>query len=201
MVFDVSRAKKRFTTKKLAFIGLMGALGNVLFLISQSVARYAQVALDLSHIATFISALCGGPLIGGLTGLIVGVGPGIAFGPAGGLGFLGLWGLPVGKALTGLSVGLLYKLFRAGFKKHAFLFTVLVVSIGFIPECLFMVFFFLVLVKVFLPSAYSYLIGFLTPILCKAWLEVIVMAFLTGILEGVGVLRFIRGFLSPKSRD
>ncbi|MEM3609120.1 MAG: hypothetical protein QXV87_02080, partial [Candidatus Bathyarchaeia archaeon] len=73
----------------------MAALGNVMFIVSQTIFKTTQIALDLSHIGTLIAAVYGGPLTGFVAGLLVGIGPGIYFGYFGGsLGLLGAFGLP-----------------------------------------------------------------------------------------------------------
>jgi len=48
--------------------------------------------------------------MGFLTGLFVGILPGVYFGPLGTGSWLGLIGLPIGKSLTGFTAGLLYKI-------------------------------------------------------------------------------------------
>jgi riboflavin transporter FmnP len=69
-------------SKTIAFISLMGTLGNLLFIISNYIGQRAPgVSIDLSHIPTFIASLYGGPLLGFLTGMFVGILPGIQYGP------------------------------------------------------------------------------------------------------------------------
>ena len=63
-------------SKSLTFIALMAALGNILSFMSTQLAPIApniplgpvsvSLALDLSHLATFIAALFGGPIVGGI---------------------------------------------------------------------------------------------------------------------------------------
>ncbi|HDI00886.1 MAG TPA: hypothetical protein ENF78_00420 [Candidatus Bathyarchaeota archaeon] len=184
--------------KVVAFVALMGALGNALFVLSQSVFTIGQVALDLSHVATFISAIFGGPLLGGVVGVLVGLGTGLYFGFIGGsLGLLGLIGLPVGKALTGVTAGFLSRALSNNASPSSRR-TFLVVLVSYVPECIFMVFFFLVLVPTFLsPDVAAFLVPLLTPILAKAWIEIAFMAFLMGALAGnKGFVDFVRGFLA-----
>jgi len=58
--------------RTLALASMIGALGNVLFLVSQTVKFGGeQVVLDLSHIGTLVAALYGGPTAGLLAGILV----------------------------------------------------------------------------------------------------------------------------------
>jgi len=184
--------------KVVAFVAMMGALGNALFALSQSLFTIGQVALDLSHVATFISAIFGGPLLGGVVGILVGLGTGLYFGFIGGsLGFLGLVGLPVGKALTGVTAGFLSRALGEGDQPSSRR-TALIVILSYVPECLFTAFFFLVLVPAFLPGDLAaFLASLLVPILVKAWIEIAFMAVLVGALAGnKGFVDFIEGFLA-----
>ena len=189
-------AKSRYS-RALAFSAMMGALGNVLFFISQALFKWGQVALDLSHIGTLIAAVYGGPQLGMLVGILVGIGTGVYFGFLGGaLGFLGLLGLPIGKAMTGIAVGALARWLRVGRRERSSIITVLAVLLGYIPECIFTIFFFKVLVALLLPAIASYLLAFLAPILVKAWIEVIFMAFYMGALVGNnGFSNFIKQYI------
>lgn len=196
-------AKSRYS-RALAFSAMMGALGNILFFISQALFKWGQVALDFSHIGTLIAAVYGGPKLGMLVGLLVGIGTGIYFGFIGGaLGFLGLLGLPIGKAMTGISVGALARWLRVGLRegssitvKGSSIITIITVLLGFVPECIFIIFFFKVLVVLFLPAVAGYLLAFLTPILIKAWIEIIVMAFYMGALVGNnGFSNFVKQYI------
>ena len=110
--------------KQSSFIAIMSALGIVLSLISLNAAPLLSsvgqggAALDLSHIATFIAAFFGGPYTGALVGLISGIYAGYYFGYVlGSLGLLSVIGIPIGKALTGLIAGFLYK--KSGLSNNA----------------------------------------------------------------------------------
>jgi len=184
---------KRLNVKKLALITMMGTLGNILFLFSQYMFNLGQVTLDLSHLGTFIVAMYGGAIPGLVTGLIVGFGPGYYYGYGGHLGLLGVIGLPIGKALTGFTVGLLAEIVLPKMKKWKSIITVLLIMLGYIPECLFTILFFKILVPVFLPFVAQILATFLIPILIKAWLEIILMSILMGALVGnKGFSDFVR---------
>ena len=185
--------------KATAFIAMMAALGNALFVASQTIFTTGQVALDLSHVATYIAAIYGGPILGAVVGALVGIGPAIYFGYVGGvLGPLGLFGLPVGKALTGLTTGFLSKTLLPSGGPFPSKRTVLISMLGYVPECVFTVFLFRVLVPVFLPSeTAAFLIALLTPILVKAWIEIGFISVLMGALAGNGgFLSFVRKFVS-----
>src|SRR4030042_902346 len=101
-------------SKGLVFAAMMAALGNVLSFLSMQLAPIApnvplgpvsvSLALDLSHLATFIASLFGGPLVGGVTGLVGGLVAAFEFGFSKGNLVTGL-GLPLGKALTGGAAG------------------------------------------------------------------------------------------------
>jgi len=171
----------RLSSKIIAFTLIMAALGNTLSALSIGLTKVGQVGLDLSHIATFIASIYGGSGMGFLIGLVGGIVPGVYFGPMGGLSWLGLVGLPVGKALTGATTGALCKLFNIKRRAHPSILTVPIVLMGYIPECLFTVFFFLVLVPFFFGWAS---VSLLISILVKAWIEIGVMGVLMGALIG-----------------
>jgi len=185
-------------SKTIAFITMMGVLGNVLFLISYYLGPIAKgVALDFSLVATFISALYGGPLTGFVTGLFVGVLPGIYFGPLGSGSWLGLIGLPIGKSLTGLTAGLFYKGIDLNDRSHRSILTIPLVLVSYVPECLFTVVYFANLLPYFIGGGG---IGILVFVLPKAWAEIIFMSFLMGALIGnQGFSNFVNNFFThPK---
>lgn len=169
-------------SKAIAFMALMGALGNVLFLISFHLGPIAEgVALDLSLITTFVAAFYGGPLIGFTTGLFAGVFPGIYFGPLGHGSWLGLIGLPIGKSLTGLTAGLLCKGLNINQRRHNSLLTVPLVLVSYIPECIFTVSYFVILLPYFIGGGGPAILAFVLP---KAWVEIVFMSFLMAALAG-----------------
>ncbi len=182
-------------SKKIAFIALMGALGNILFLISFHLGSIAPgVALDLSLITTFIAAFYGGPLIGFLTGLFVGVFPGIYFGPLGHGSWLGLIGLPIGKSLTGLTAGLLCKSLNVNQRRHNSILTVPSVLVSYVPECIFTVIYFVTLLPYFIGGGGPAILAFVLP---KAWTEIVFMSFLMAALVGNrGFSSFVANFLA-----
>lgn len=191
-------------SKQVAFIAIMSALGNILAGISINIAPIlaatsgagaAGAALDLSHIATFIAAVFGGPVMGAVVGFLGGIYSGYSFGfTIGGLGLLSLVGVPVGKALTGFTAGLLYKKLKINKSTRPSTFTVPVVLLSFIPECLFTVFYFLYLVLYFYGSAMAFMLPIILP---KSWIEIILMSILMGALVGnAGFRDFVSRFLS-----
>lgn len=188
---------QRISSKKIAFIALMSALGNVLAGISIYIGPiYPGVALDLSHITTFVAALYGGPLTGFLVGFFGGIFPGFYFGWLGGsLAWLGLIGLPVGKSLTGLTAGALYRFLKIEKRSRPSILTVPLVLLSFVPECLFTIFYFLNLMPYFLGIGGGLtMLGFVLP---KAWAEIVFMSFLMAALVGnPGFGNFIRIFFA-----
>lgn len=172
----------------------MGGLGNALFVLSQFVFNLGQIKLDLSHVGTLVTALYAGPWAGMTTGLIVGIVPGLYFGYVGGsLGLLGLLGLPIGKAMTGLTVGALAKWLKIGESEKSSLLAILVVLVGYLPEFVFTILLFEALVPIFVPTAAEFLLAALTGILIKAWIEIFAMSFYMGATVGnSGFSSFIR---------
>lgn len=186
-------------SKTIAFVVTMAALGNVLSFVPIGLSRVGQVGFDLSHVATFVVAFYGGPILGLFTGFAGGIAAGVQFGPLGWLSWLGLVGLPVGKSLTGLASGVLFKGFSGSRKSHASLFTVSVVLLGYVPEFLFTVVFFLVLV----PNVLGWLdLPLLISIAIKAWMEMMVMSVLMGALVGNnGFSTFMSVFFSARKPE
>lgn len=191
---EAQRLRKGGNLKALVFVAMMGALGNGLFVVSQTIFAWGQVALDLSHVGTLMAAIYGGPLMGLLTGVLVGIGPGIYFGyltPTGGLGFLGFLALPIGKAIAGVTTGALAKGFGIDKRRGASLIAILAVVLGYVPECIFTIFFFWSLEMT----------GLLVFILPKAWLEMVFMGFYMGALVGnTGFSNFAKQYFPTKPK-
>lgn len=173
----------RSDARRVAFIAMMGALGNAMFVVSITILNWGQVALDLSHIGTLIAAMYGGPMAGLAAGGLVGIGGGLYFGSVSGLMHLYLPGFVVGKALTGLSVGALSR--AMGLRKNRKSVRALAATLlGYVPECLFTVAFFLAVIPLFAPHAARFLVPLLAPILAKAWIEMTIMGFYMAALVG-----------------
>jgi len=184
---------KTMNTKQIALVLMMGALGNILFAISSYLGYIApSVAFDFSLLAAFIAAFFGGPTLGFTAGLLVGVLPGIMFGPLGNGGWLGLVGLPVGKALSGLTAGLIAKGLNLGQKPHSSLIAVPATLLAYVPEAIFTYAYFAFLLPIFLGQG-GELIFFL--ILPKALFEVSIISIIIAALMGnKGFNDFIRTY-------
>ncbi len=183
--------------KKIAFVTMMGALGNVLFAFSAYAGPVAPgVAFDFSLVTTFIAAFYGGPVVGFVTGLFVGIFPGIYFGPLGSGSWLGLIGLPIGKALTGLTCGLLARKTNLQEKNRSSLLAVPVVLFSYIPEFFFTIAYFVTLLPYFIGGGGTSILVFVLP---KAWVEIVVMSVLMAALVGnQGFTNFIDKFFAAK---
>ena len=158
------------TTKgrQVAFVASMGALGNVLALLTVSIPTpISQVAPDLSHVATLIVALYSGPVLGGITGSLVSIVPFYRFGVAGWFGpLVGFLIIPL-KSLTGITAGILGKRLRPG----------AATLLGYVPECVSTYLYFMLVVPFFLPAVAQYVTqGFVVLVLAKAWVELGIIA-------------------------
>lgn len=185
--------------KQTAFVAMLSALGTTLSLISLNVAPLLSsvgqggAALDLSHIATFVAAFFGGPYIGALVGFLSGIYAGYYFGYVmGTLGLLSVIGVPIGKAITGLLAGFLFKKsgLRSGSKPSGWALPLTLLS--YIPESLYTVVYFLFIVQLAGIQAMAFMIPLVIP---KAWIEILVMSLLMGALAGnTGFREFISRF-------
>jgi hypothetical protein len=154
--------------RQVAFVASMGALGNVLALLTVTIPTpVSQIAPDLSHVATLIVALYSGPVLGGITGALVSIVPFYRFGVAGWYGpMVGLLIIPL-KSLTGITAGLLGKRLRPAFAT----------LLGYVPECVSTYAFFILVVPFFLPQVAQYVTqGFVILVLAKAWMELGIIA-------------------------
>lgn len=184
-------------TKSISFVIMMSVLGNVLFLVSYYFGPIAPgVAVDFSHVGVFIAAIYGGPVIGLVTGLLAGILPGIFFGPLGMGSWVGLIGLPVGKSLGGLTLGLIFDYFKVNQRSRRSILTAPIVIISYIPEFVFTVFYFISLLP-FLVGTGG--IGILAFVLPKAFSEIIIIGFLLAALVGnQGFSSFVNSFITRK---
>jgi LytS/YehU family sensor histidine kinase len=167
------------TSKGLSFVALMAALGNVLSFISIQLSPIVpsiplgpvsfSLALDLSHLATFMAALLGGPVVGGLTGLVGGFVSAFQFGFSQGNIITGI-GLPLGKAVTGIVAGILFQRISVSRWK-----TLAITVISYIPEAVFTAVIFVYLYPIFygLPTAVAVLIAI--QIIVKAFAEMLLL--------------------------
>lgn len=189
-------------TKKITFIAMMAAMGNVLSLISIRMAPLVpniplgpgltfSLALDLSHIATFIAALFGGPVVGGLTGMIGGMIAAFEFGFSQG-NFLTGFGLPIGKALTGIAAGVLMK----RLEERGGVMYVIGTILSYIPEALLTVVIFMYLFPLFIPFSEAWVALFTIQILVKAFVEMIIMGvILMRVIGNRGFKVYVQGLL------
>ncbi|MFW9830589.1 MAG: hypothetical protein ACFFD8_02310 [Candidatus Thorarchaeota archaeon] len=178
--------KRRFNTKTIVYVAIMAALGTAVSIITINLAHFGitQISLDLSHLGTFLVAIPGGSLLGVITGAIVGIYPGIAFGYIWGtLGVVGLIGLPAGKAMAGFTTGYVQRKLRRPF---------FAVILGYVPECIFTIalFIFVVPFTTGMPSDVALIIAF--GIVAKAWIEMLFMGF---VMETVFLSRGIVSML------
>ncbi|MHA2406103.1 MAG: hypothetical protein ACXACH_05055, partial [Candidatus Hermodarchaeia archaeon] len=114
----INKPSQRYSTKTIVYVAVMAALGTAVAILTINLVHlgYAQISLDLSHLGSFMVAIPGGGILGAIAGALVGIYPGIAFGYIwGSLGIVGLIGLPVGKAMTGFTSGVVQKTFRRPF--------------------------------------------------------------------------------------
>jgi len=192
---------KASTSKGLSFIALMAALGNVLSFISLQLSPIVpsiplgpinfSLALDLSHLATFAAALVGGPVVGGLTGLVGGFVAAFQFGFSQGNIITGI-ALPLGKAMTGVVAGIIFQRINGdGWK------TPLVTVVSYIPEAIFTAVIFVYLYPIFygLPTAVALIIAL--QIIVKAFVEMLLIgAVLKYISENKGFQAYTRSLSS-----
>ncbi|MBD3173468.1 ECF transporter S component [Candidatus Bathyarchaeota archaeon] len=190
----------KLESKQITFIAIMGALGNVLsFLTTQLVPLAPNIplgpvsvslALDISHLATFMAALFGGPAIGGITGAVGGMVAAFEFGFSKGNLVTGI-GLPLGKALTGYTAGLLFKRYEIdNVVKSAIL-----IIIAYIPEGILTLILFRFLLPVVsgIPVNVSTLIG--AQIVVKAVIEMAVLGFiLIGLITSNGFTEYVESY-------
>lgn len=191
----------KMQTKALVFVAMMAALGNVLSFLSMQLAPIApniplgpvqvSLAFDLSHLATFIAAFFGGPMIGGLTGLVGGMVAAFEFGFSKGNLVTGI-GLPLGKALTGFAAGYIFKLLAI---ENSKLKLILSTTISYIPEAIltYVLFRYLLPPIMGLPVAIAAAIG--VQIIAKAFVEMIILAvILMGMIDNLSFKAFMDNY-------
>lgn len=165
------------TTKSVALMASMAALGNVLAFISMYVGSFhPQVALDFSHLATAIVAVYMGPAMGMFTGALVGLAPYYYFGVLGWLGpFLGFVGFFLGKALSGLFFGLLARRMRP----------LIAIILGYIPECLWIYAVLRILTRLLLPVqiAAAFTDAVIVLVLMKSWVEIVIIGIVVDLVK------------------
>jgi riboflavin transporter FmnP len=187
-------------TKELAFALMMGALGSTLFAISFYAGPIAPgIALDFSLIAALTAGFFAGPTVGFTAGLFVGILPGIMFGPLGMGGVAGLIGLPIGKALSGLTAGLVAKGLKLGQKPRSSLLGIPSTYLSYVPEAIFTYAYFIFLLGIGTGGTV-----FFTSILPKAIVEITIISVIMAALMGnTGFSNFVRAHFTkstPKTK-
>jgi hypothetical protein len=183
-------------TKNLTFAIMMGALGTALFAISYYIAPIApSLAFDFSLIGVLVAGYYGGPKLGFLTGLIAGILPGIMFGPLGSGGVFGLIGLPFGKALTGMTAGLIASGIKFDQKSRSAVLAIPSTFLAYIPESLFTWGYFVLLLGTIVGTAVF------STVIAKALIEVAIMSVVMMVLlRNKGFSCYVRShFFSQKN--
>jgi len=171
---EIKKSSLHLRSKDLAIVALMGALGNILSMMTLYLGTiHPQIALDLSHLATLIVAVFRGPLMATIVGAIISLEPFYRFGIAGWLGpIVGLSFIP-GKAMTGYFVGILARRMRP----------LPAVLLGYIPESVFTYITLKYVTMLLIPHiAPLFTDAVILTILVKAWLEIILLGFLMEII-------------------
>ncbi len=188
---------KKTSSKNIMFIAIMAALSNVLSFITMQLTPLlpniplgpisVNLALDISHLITFIAALFGGPYIGGLTGAVGGIVAAFEFGFSKGNIVTGI-GLPLGKALTGLTAGYVFQVV-GNTKYRNFIVTVT----SYVPEALFTYLLFRYLLPLATGIPVGIAIAISIQILLKAFIEMIILgALLTWLTQNQAFTEFMK---------
>ena len=189
----------RVNSKNLMFIAIMASLGNVLSFITMQLTPIApniplgpvsvSIALDISHLTTFIAAMYGGPVVGAITGAVGGLVAAFQFGFSQGNIVTGI-GLPVGKALTGLAAGYVFNWFKESRYSN-----VISAMVSYVPEAIltYVLFRYLLPVSTGIPVGIAVAISF--QIITKAFVEMVILGvLLSGLTGNVGFRGFIEGY-------
>ena len=189
----------RVSSKSLMFIAIMASLGNVLSFITMQLTPIApniplgpvsvSIALDISHLTTFIAAMYGGPAVGAITGAVGGLVAAFQFGFSQGNIVTGI-GLPVGKALTGLTAGYIFNWFKESRYSN-----VISAMVSYVPEAIltYVLFRYLLPVTTGIPVGIAVAISF--QIITKAFIEMVILGvMLSGLTGNVGFRGFIEGY-------
>ncbi len=189
----------RVNSKSLMFIAIMASLGNVLSFITMQLTPIApniplgpvsvSIALDISHLTTFIAAMYGGPVVGAITGAVGGLVAAFQFGFSQGNIVTGI-GLPVGKALTGLTAGFVFNWFKESRYSN-----VISAMVSYVPEGIltYTLFRYLLPVSTGIPVGIAVAISF--QIITKAFVEMVILGvLLSGLTGNVGFRGFIEGY-------
>lgn len=176
---------KLLNSKTVAFTAIISALGAILSISSFAIPLGPNLALDLSHIGTYIVAIGGGPILGAIAGALVGIIPSMSPNIAN-------VALIPGKMLTGFSVGIIYMLLKRIpiFQKNRTtkFFAILIAGLlGYIPEMIFTVWDLYYIAFTFMTVELR--ITTIVGILIKAGIEIIVITVLTAVIYNVPVIQ------------
>ena len=155
-----------------------------------------QVAFDFSSVPIVVMAIFFGWRLGSLTGLLAGIGPAIMF--ASNTGPITVL-LPVGKAITGFSIGLFAQWLKLGRRQRSY-FVLLAVWVGFIPETVLTWFYFQNLVPLFVSGGSFWAPALALPVLIKGWFEMTIIAFITVALVGNEPFKVFLGRFAESGR-
>jgi riboflavin transporter FmnP len=197
----------RFSSKEIMFIAIMAALGNVLSFLSIQLVPLLpsiqfgminiSIALDFSHLTTLVAAYFGGPLIGGLTGILGGLVSAHIFGFSSGNYITGVL-LPLGKGVAGIGAGVLYKRLRV---EKDYIKNVFVTVISFIPEAGVIYLIFMILMPAFMGLPKVVALPLTIQINVKALGEMVILGILMGtILRNKGFSEYIRSMFSDECK-
>ena len=186
-------------TRQISFIAVMSSLGTVLsgasltflpaFLVIPGVGI---VAPDFSHIATFVAAIFGGPEIGALVGFLSGVYAGYHFGyAAGNLGILSLVGVPLGKAMTGLIAGFLYRKLKTCESSKRTISALPLTLLAYVPESIYTMLYFAYIIPIVYGFSLAQMIPFVIP---KGWVEILIIGIMMTVLAST-LRTFINTFI------
>jgi hypothetical protein len=191
-----------FKSKALVFAAIMAALGNVLSFLSIQLAPIlpnislgpvsVSLALDLSHLSTFIAALFGGSVIGSVTGLVGGLVAAFEFGFSKGNLVTG-FGLPLGKALTGLTAGYIFKVlyFDSNIRMIASTMT------AYIPEGVLTVILFRYLLPWYISMPRGIATAISLQIVAKAFIEMIILGvIMVSLTSNLGFRSYLENYFN-----
>ena len=195
------KLQRNTSVRALTLVASMGALGNLLGVASISIGRIPtpavnQVAFDFSSVPIVVMAVFFGWRLGSLTGLLAGIGPAIMF--ASNTGPITVL-LPVGKAITGFTIGLIAQLFKSDQRQRSY-FVLFAVWIGFIPETALTWFYFQNLVPIFVSGGSFWAPALALPVLIKGWFEMTIIAFITVALVGNEPFKVFLGRFAASGR-
>ncbi len=148
-----------------------------------------SIALDISHLTTFIAAMYGGPAVGAITGAVGGLVAAFQFGFSQGNIVTGI-GLPVGKALTGLTAGYVFNWFKESRYSN-----VISAMVSYVPEAIltYVLFRYLLPVTTGIPVGIAVAISF--QIIIKAFVEMVILGvMLSGLTGNVGFRGLLEGY-------